>query len=1061
MKTKKILSILLTVVIIFTLVPTVQIAAEEPVVEAIWGTTGGELTQSGTFEDVRAAIAGATDDTKLTIKLQSDVASCGSVNIHAGEYEIDLCGHTVNMTSSISVYGGKLTLKDTSGEGKIIYTDEGSRMIDIFEPAIVNIKGGTYEGFVPLVINSGAEVTIEGGIFKATGSCTVDTRGTLTVSGGTFHTGGSCAIWSYGNTSITDADFVSEYSNIFLAYCEGKLDLSGFTDVEGTTLLLEYGIENFVCGEDTIKLAEDAYFYGMGSNKIENVLSYFDNYEIKTGTVNTVTFEANGAEGEMEQEYVLLGETYLLPECAFVHPDNQLLFSGWKVQEDLIVPAGESVDVSGDLILTAQWERFSPIYVGGVAMEDGDYLATDADKTTKDMPENGYAYYKDGKLTLNNYSYTGEGFKYNGEGFTGKYLIYVSGNADINITLEGENILENTASSNADGIVVENGDLTIEGDGSLDMTTDDDTVSANNIVINNGTIKIESYEDDGFSADSVTINDGTVDITAYDDDGIDATLGGVTINNGDITICAEDHAIEANGDVNIRYGTLMLTSKDDEVIYVYTQLINEDIEVGGGDVLISGGDITMVAESGDGIDVNEVYDEEGNFLRGGNIIISGGNVNVTATSDGLEASGKVEISSGHVIVKIDTEEDGNYAIIAKEGIVLDSDVNMITPQDGEITTYIYDAGTPETEDDTTWYAIKDSEGNFVKEAELETISRRKPSSGGGGGSSWAPTTTTTKNEDGSTTKVTENKKTGTVTEVTTHADGSTTTVENKKDGSKVTVEKKADGSKVTTKTDAEGEKITEIDVPENAETEVIISAENAEKVTKVIVTDKDGNVTEITDFEVTDKGIKISVSSDCTAVLSVDDSDAIPQNKTFDDVHSKDHWAKADVDYVIAKGLMNGVSENNFAPDDKLTRAMLVTILYRNEGEPATNRSIPFSDVDMSAYYANAVIWAQQNGIVNGVTETEFAPENNITREQIASIMFRYAIYKGMETVTMEENLHFEDSSEISEYAVSAMNWALGNELMKGKTAATINPKDNATRAEIAAILHRMMETDK
>ena len=180
----------------------------------------------------------------------------------------------------------------------------------------------------------------------------------------------------------------------------------------------------------------------------------------------------------------------------------------------------------------------------------------------------------------------------------------------------------------------------------------------------------------------------------------------------------------------------------------------------------------------------------------------------------------------------------------------------------------------------------------------------------------------------------------------------------------------------------------------------------------------------------------------------------------FKDVKETD-WFYEYVMYVAENGLMNGVSEDEFAPNNTLTRAMLVTVLYRNDGEPAMNKSIPFSDVDMSAYYADAVLWAKQNGIVNGITEIEFAPNSNITREQIATIIYRYAQYKGMETVTMEENLHFADADEISEYAVSAMNWAVGTGLLKGKTTTTLNPKDNATRAEIAAILQRFIESNK
>ena len=183
-------------------------------------------------------------------------------------------------------------------------------------------------------------------------------------------------------------------------------------------------------------------------------------------------------------------------------------------------------------------------------------------------------------------------------------------------------------------------------------------------------------------------------------------------------------------------------------------------------------------------------------------------------------------------------------------------------------------------------------------------------------------------------------------------------------------------------------------------------------------------------------------------------------SKAYDDL-DVNAWYHEDTDYVIENGIFKGIGETTFAPNDKLTRAMLVTVLYRMENEPATNRSIPFSDVDMGAYYANAVSWAKQNGIVNGVTENEFAPNDNITREQIAAIMMRYAVYKGMDAITLEENLHFADADEISEYAVSSMNWAVGTGLMNGKSATTLNPKDNATRAEIAAILHRFMEANK
>ena len=182
----------------------------------------------------------------------------------------------------------------------------------------------------------------------------------------------------------------------------------------------------------------------------------------------------------------------------------------------------------------------------------------------------------------------------------------------------------------------------------------------------------------------------------------------------------------------------------------------------------------------------------------------------------------------------------------------------------------------------------------------------------------------------------------------------------------------------------------------------------------------------------------------------------------FTDVKKSD-WFYTNVEYAVNNKLMNGTTATTFAPNEPLTRGMLVAILYRAEGEPAVNKSIPFSDVDTNAYYANAVIWAQQNGIVNGVTENEFAPENNITREQIAAIMFRFAKYKGYDVSVGESTniLSYTDAESISEYAISAMQYAVGSGLMKGKTETSINPQDNATRAEIAAILQRFIEANK
>ena len=177
---------------------------------------------------------------------------------------------------------------------------------------------------------------------------------------------------------------------------------------------------------------------------------------------------------------------------------------------------------------------------------------------------------------------------------------------------------------------------------------------------------------------------------------------------------------------------------------------------------------------------------------------------------------------------------------------------------------------------------------------------------------------------------------------------------------------------------------------------------------------------------------------------------------------SDDAWYSDSAKYVLENGLMKGVTDTTFAPNENLTRAMLVTMLYRAENEPATNRSIPFSDVDMGAYYASAVSWAKQNGIVNGVTETEFSPDSDITREQIATIMHRYAKYKGddVESGKNTNILSYDDSDSISDYAKASLQWANGIGLINGKTESTLNLLDNATRAEAATIFYRFVKAN-
>ena len=180
-------------------------------------------------------------------------------------------------------------------------------------------------------------------------------------------------------------------------------------------------------------------------------------------------------------------------------------------------------------------------------------------------------------------------------------------------------------------------------------------------------------------------------------------------------------------------------------------------------------------------------------------------------------------------------------------------------------------------------------------------------------------------------------------------------------------------------------------------------------------------------------------------------------NVDFLDVSRVD-WFYYDVRYVCENGLMNGTSRNRFSPYGTATRGMLVTILYRMENEPRCFGSAAFSDVKPGAYYEKAVVWASQNNIVSGYTDGTFRPDAPVTREQLASILYRYTLYRGQD-VSAGETTSFTgygDAQAVSNYALPAMRWACGTGFLQGANGK-LNPSGLATRAQLAAMLHRYL----
>ena len=215
------------------------------------------------------------------------------------------------------------------------------------------------------------------------------------------------------------------------------------------------------------------------------------------------------------------------------------------------------------------------------------------------------------------------------------------------------------------------------------------------------------------------------------------------------------------------------------------------------------------------------------------------------------------------------------------------------------------------------------------------------------------------------------------------------------------------------------------------------------------------------DHNLTNQVSEVSLTKNMTVYAGwrADENPDIVVNP-FTDVSEKD-WFYNDAMFVYKNGLMLGTSKTLFSPHGTVTRGMMATILWRMEGSLAPKGENSFTDVEAGRWYADAITWTTENGIFAGYSKDKFGPDDPITREQLTAIFYRYADYKGYK-LTVTENLDkFEDADKITDYAKMVMQWAVGNGLIKGKSENLLDPQGTATRAEIAAMLHRFVEKAK
>lgn len=540
--------------------------------------SGGDagFTEVRTEDELRTAV-----ENGKSVKLMADISLTDTVII-SDSLTVDLNGQSVTGAEDKSVFtvtgsGAEVIFTDSGADGTGMVTAVGDvdtpAAVWVENEASVIIEEGTYAGgYASLIVEEDGSATVNGGTFDGEDAywAAVNFGGSLSISAGTFQMDGGYLIYAHsGTTKLTGGSFLTTDPGkyCFVAhYRGGTLDLSDFTK-EGHRFYFENVPE-----ENKISIPEGyAWFDG---DMVDDEINQND--QLILAKPLKVTFNANGGSGTMAPVGVTEGE-YSLPECEFTGPEG-LGFLGWATTTDGTAMSGY-YEVLGDITFYAIWGEVYDIYVGSVGMEDGDYLACGVTEPTKTQPATGgYAYYKDGVLTLDNYEYEGEGYWYDVSQDWSYSCVLFSEKA-LHVKLVGRNKLKNTANE-CDGIMMEGG-LTVSGTGSLELDADNYGICCN-------TYFDEAIDD--YVEGSLIIQSGTLSIDA--DDAINIG-GNLTMDNGKLVVSAYYTAVEVQGDVKINNGTMELVSSDSDGLCCYGK-----ITINNGSVYINADSEAMCAEEG-------------------------------------------------------------------------------------------------------------------------------------------------------------------------------------------------------------------------------------------------------------------------------------------------------------------------------------------------------------------------------------------------------------------------------------------------------------------------------
>ena len=636
------------------------------------------------------------------------------------------------------------------------------------------------------------------------------------------------------------------------------------------------------------------------------------------------------------------------------------------------------------------------------------------------------------------------------------------------------------------------------------------------ITVDELTLNIEAA-DDGLSCDDeLTIKGGTLNITAGGDavkaspDTDDAenpdttSLGSVTVSGGTLTLTAANDGVQADGDLTISGGTFAVTANGGHT----TTLSDEDasckglkagktLTVSGGtftvdsaddalhanDVTVSGGTLTLA--SGD-----DAVHADNDLVVGvkGSSSTSNPKISITASYEGLEGT-TVSVYSGDIdVVASDDgvnaansdlgERSDKYAIniaggdlyidAGSDGLDSNNDINITG---GRVEVYGADAVMDAAIDYDGTFTLS---GGTLFGAGMEpgagtqayiAVGETSPSGGQGGpggmggGANGGQGMTPPNNAGGTAGTANGNPPTPPA-----NADGSTTPPSGDENGQqsgarpeKPSKDNGQQGGRPTNRESALGIKKGSVITVQDADGRTLYTATALGSMSSVIFSSSD--IKEGETYTVLVDGTSVGTA---TAKLGTSTSDggsfAPDENRNgaqqgsvsgFGDVPQNSWFADA-VKYVSENKLMNGTSTTAFAPNENMSRAMLATVLYRMSGETSEAGS-SFGDVSSSAYYAAAVSWASSKGIVNGTGADAFSPNASITREQFAAMLYRYA---GEPSVSADLSA-YTDTVDISPYASKAVEWCVAKGILSGKSATRLAPQDTATRAECAAMLQR------